>query len=250
MSANTYRTRFATFNIGDFSGRGFEKGSEESKKIIRDTMAKVGAELWALQEDVPFFGEVEGVEPYDAVYDCYKNYARRGNGRYNFKAFLSDREIRDVEQIRYVGNMVFRHPWFLRATVDIEGREVCLICLHFDWSDKFVRQKQISQVIGYASKYDYCLIMGDFNPEDCVDGNKLSHKLFFEEEYGRFADAGYTMANGGEFGTFDTILDTKITPCPFDNILVSSKIKIENAGRVADPWMCDHALIWADLAFD
>lgn len=248
MNSNTQmplRVRFATFNIGDFSGRGFETGSEDAKKIIRQTMASVGADLWALQEDTEFFGSAD---PYHAIYDTYQNYERRGNLNYNIKAFLSDCEIRDVKQIAYTGNLLFRHPWFLSGSVTLNGREIRIISLHFDWSDKHVRAEQITQLLAYAAAQEFCIIMGDFNPEDYEnDGQKLSEAILYREEFARFTDAGFTPANCGEFGVFDTILDTAVSPSPFDNIFVSRGITIENAGRTADPWMTDHAIVWADL---
>jgi len=239
------KVRFATFNIGDFSGRGFTAGSEEAKKIIRQTMASVNADLWALQEDTVSFGNGD---PYTAIYDTYRNYERRGCLPYNIKAFLSDHEICDVKQMEYTGDSLFRHPWFLCGYITLNGRKICLISLHFDWSDKNVRAKQISQVLSFAAAQEYCVIMGDFNPEDYEnDGQKISDTLLYREEFALFADAGFTLANGGVFGLFDTILDTDISPCPFDNIIVSEGITIENAGRIADPWMTDHAIVWADL---
>ena len=239
------KVRFATFNIGDFSGSGFTAGSETAKNSIRQTMASVNADLWALQEDTEFFGIAD---PYTAVYDTYKNYERLGNLPYNIKAFLSDYDIRDVKQVKYTGDLRFRHPWFLSGSVTLNGSNISIISLHFDWSDKNVRAEQISQVLKFAAAQEYCIIMGDFNPEDYEnDGQKISNTLLYREEFTRFTDAGFTLANGGAFGLFDTILDKDISPCPFDNIMVSKGILIENAGRVADPWMTDHAIIWADL---
>lgn len=245
------KIRIATFNIGDFSGVGFEKGSEEAKNAIRKTMLSVGAELWALQEDAEFFGDISGVSPYDAIYSDFANYKRNYMGRYNGKAFLSNHDLRDVSEIRYVGDKKFRHPWYLMGYVTLGGKEVCIINLHFDWSDKDVRAEQITQILTAVAKNKYCIVFGDFNPEDYAnDGQRLSSKLLYEDEYARFKNAGLSLANHGVFGTFDTILDTKISPCPFDNIIVTPNIKLTAAGRVADEWMIDHALVWADIVIE
>ncbi|MBQ8351555.1 MAG: hypothetical protein IJY20_05885 [Clostridia bacterium] len=241
--------RFATFNIGDFTGLGFAPGSQEGKATIRATMASAGVRLWGLQEDVAYYNKETKESPYQALYDGYRHYERRGHTEYNYKAFLSDYEIRDVEQIFYTGDMKFRHPWFLRGTVEIEGKEICLISLHFDWSDKVVRGEQIRQVIAYADQHEYCIILGDFNPNDYInDGVKNSSRYLHEEEWPIFEAAGYSLANGGGFGYFDTILDNPHSPCPCDNIIVSNNIKIEQVGRVADEWMHDHAILFADIS--
>ena len=244
-----YRTKIATFNIGDFSGRGFEKGSEEAKQIHLATMGKVDAELWALQEDIYWFGGVKDLLPYDAIYSAYPYYYREYTGEYNGKAFLSRTEVADAERVEYVGVGRFRHPWYLRGRTLLGGREVWLFCLHFDWSDKAVRAQQITQIMADAAQHEYSIIIGDFNPCNFInDGEKVDDSSTHEPEFARFTEAGYVAANTGEFGTFNTILDASgaVTPC--DNIFVSPNIKIENVGTVADPWMCDHAILWADIA--
>lgn len=243
-----YRTKIATFNIGDFSGRGFEKGSEEAKSTIRATMGGVNAELWALQEDVYWFGGVQGLSPYDAIYSAYPHYYREYTGEYNGKAFLSKTEITDVTRVEYVGVGRFRHPWYLRGRVNLGGREVWLFCLHFDWSDRAVRAQQITQLIADALTREYSIIIGDFNPCNYInDGEKVDGTSTHEPEFARFTEAGYVAANTGEFGLFNTVLDgSTATPC--DNIFVSPNIRIEAVGTVSDPWMCDHAILWADIA--
>ncbi len=256
MSVNStpVKVRFATYNVGDYSGTDLPAGSEESRKAFREVFLKVGADLWALQEDVEFFNKENREMAYDAVYSAaLPNYKRNYTGNYNGKAFLSRFELFDVEPVKYTGDLKYRHPWFLTGKVKIEGREITLICLHFDWSDKNVRAEEITQLIEFAKKQEYCVIMGDFNPEDYVDdGKKVSTRLFYKEELARFQEAGFECANAGKFGTFDTIVHagSVISPCPFDNILVSPKIKITAADRVAEPWMNDHALVWADLEIE
>ena len=243
--------RFATFNIGDFSGLGFAPGSAEGKGIIRATMASAAVQFWGLQEDVEYYNKDNKEVPYTALFDDFSCYERRGHTAYNYKAFLSDYTVKDVEQVYYTGDMKFRHPWFLRGMAELAGRRVCLISLHFDWSDKVVRREQIRQVIACADQYEYCIILGDFNPNDYVnDGQKNSSDSLHGEEWPIFEAAGYTLANGGAFGTIDTILDNPTPPCPCDNIIVSANIRISQVGRVADAWMSDHAILWADLTFE
>ena len=108
-------------------------------------------------------------------------------------------------------------------------------------------------MLEFAKEQEYCIIMGDFNPEDYVDdGKKVSTRLFYKEELARFCEIGFECANAGRFGTFDTIVDpgSVVSPCPFDNILVTPNIKLLDANRVAEPWMNDHAPVWADIEID
>ena len=56
-------------------------------------------------------------------------------------------------------------------------------------------------------------------------------------------------SNGGRFGAYETLV-SKGTPrggFPWDNVFVSSNIKIVNAEPVYEPWMKDHAIFVADL---
>ena len=246
------KMKVATYNVGDYTGRDIKHGSEESRKAFREVFAKVNADLWGLQEDVKCFNNETGEMAFDAVYSSVlPNYARNYSGNYNGKAFLTRFELSDVQPIKYTGDLKYRHPWFLTGKITVEDKEITLICLHFDWSDKAVRAEEITQLLEFAKQQEYCIIMGDFNPEDYADdGKKLSNQLFYKEEFGRFLDAGFSIANGGEFGYFDTIIDFHSSPCPFDNIMVTPNMKIVAADRVAEPWMNDHALVWAEIVIE
>lgn len=248
---NQTRIKVATYNVGDYSGTNLAAGSEESRAAFRAVMKKIGADLWALQEDVEFFNKETKESAFDAVYsNVLPNYKRNFTGNYNGKAFLTKFELIDVTPIRYEGDFKWRHPWYLRGKIVVCDKEITLICLHLDWYDKIVRAEEIRQLIEFIKTQEYCIVMGDFNPEDYINGERLSKTLFYKEELERFAEIGMEPANAGRFGTFDTIVHdsfSAISPCPFDNILVTPSIKIVAAGRVAEPWMNDHALVWAEL---
>ena len=80
--------RIGTYNTGDFSGENIPAGSEEARNAFREVIGSDHVDFWALQEDVEFFDPETKELPYPAVYGSYKNYRRRGNKRYNYKAFL------------------------------------------------------------------------------------------------------------------------------------------------------------------
>ena len=165
-----------------------------------------GVQLWALQEDVGFFDPETGEMPYDAIYSSYKNYKRSGEKKYNYKAFLTDLPISEAERIYYTGAPKFGHPWFLHAQAQIEGKDVCVISLHYDWQDCDLRHLQIRQTIEFASRYEYAMILGDFNPDDFVAGEKRSERLTYEEDLAPFRQAGFRVANADQFGMFTTII--------------------------------------------
>ena len=249
------KIKVATYNVGDYTGIDIKHGSEESREAFRAVFEKIGADLWALQEDVEFFNKETKETAYDAFYSSiHKNYKRNYTGNYNGKAFLTSLPLTDVEPIKYTGDMKYRHPWYLTGKVTVGDKQITLICLHFDWSDQAVRAEEIRQMLLFAKEQEYCIIMGDFNPEDYVDdGKKVSNRLFYKEELARFQEIGFEPANAGKFGTFDTIVHdsfSQISPCPFDNILVTPNIEITAAGRGCENWMNDHALVWAELTIN
>ena len=193
--------RIGTYNTGDFSGEGVPAGSEKAKELFREVINSDNVELWGLQEDVGYFNETTQEMPYEAIYSNYKNYKRCGVKKYNYKAFLSNLTISDVEQIYYVGDCKFYHPWFLSAQVEIEGKNICVITLHFDWQDRDTRVKQINQVIEFASKHEYAMIIGDFNPTDFVNVVRQSFDLTYKHDLDIFRTAGYNVANADKYSS-------------------------------------------------
>ena len=242
--SNTFR--IGTYNTGDFSGENIPGGSESARAAFREVIEADHVDFWALQEDVAFFNPETQELPYPAVYDHYKNYARRGNKRYNYKAFLTDLPLGDVEQIEYTGRPHFDHAWFLHTQLQLNDKDVCMICLHFDWADRDRRKDQIRQVIEFANQHEYAMIIGDFNPDDFINAVRQSDKIVYEEDLRLFREAGYLVANADKFGIFTTI-PTSEKEYPCDNIVVSPNIKIHNVGRILRPWMNDHAALWADV---
>ena len=266
--------RVATFNIGDFStatesagndikhGSGTQKTREEYLELFR----AVGADLWALQEDSEFFSYPDCVSPYDAIYkNVLPNYERVFTHVYNGKAFLSGLTLQDVAPVSYPVKATSyapdgarcSHGWFLTGKITVGDREVSIISLHFDWNCKERRAFQIEEVIRFARSREYCIILGDFNPENIVNGVLQNDsdsvapdtKNMYLVDWKKFSDAGLLHANGGDFGPFGTIMSKgePAYPYPWDNIVVTPNIKIANAEVFYRSWMDDHAVVAADL---
>ena len=267
--------RVASFNIGDYStasdtagnsiryGSGTKKTEEEYTAVFK----KVNADLWGLQEDSEFFYYPEEILPYDAFYNkIHKNYARSFSGTYNGKAFLSRYELREVEPRYYPpavtsyapdGTKGYGHPWFLTGKITVGGKDVSVVSLHFDWACKERRAAQIDEVIKFAGSQEYCIIIGDFNPENLINGTEIKDgdsvdpetKNMYKVDWKKFDDAGLEYANGGKFGVFGTLMrqGTPRSPYPWDNIVVTPNIRILGAEAVYEPWMNDHAIMVADL---
>ena len=270
--------RVASFNIGDFTtatesagndikyGSGTKKTLEEYNAVFQ----KVGADLWGLQEDSEFFFYPEKILPYDALYkQIHPNYERVFTRSYNGKAFLSSLELRDVKPVAYPpvvtsyapeGTIGYGHPWFLTGKITVSGKEITIVSLHLDWSCKEKRARQLDSLAAFAKAQEYCILIGDFNPENlingqlCHDGDSVAPdtKNMYKVDWKIFDDAGLDYANGGKFGTFGTIMNNGVpaSPYPWDNIVVTPNIKIRNVEVFYEPWMNDHAIVAADLEID
>lgn len=257
------RIRVATYNTGNYTGRGLKRTTEEARVAYYELMESVDADLWALQEDSNYFDvaddkATEGTRPYDAIYkNILPNHDGFFTGTYNGKAFLTHFELYDVRQIYYPaavtsyapnGTTAYGHKWFLAGKIMVDGKEITVVSLHIDWNCKERRAVQLRELVNFAKEQKYCIVMGDFNPEDYINGVEISKNLFYKEELALFAEIGMSYANAGEFGTFDTLLADDASLCgPWDNILVTPNIKLVSAERVALDWMNDHAIVVAEM---
>ena len=258
------RIRVATYNVGNYTGHGLGRGTEAARLAYVELMESVGADLWGLQEDERYTDNANtaesGTSPYDAIYkNVLPNREGFFTGTYNGKSFLTKFELKDVKQIYYpapetsYNSSVYHygHRWFLSGKIEVDGKEITIISLHFDWNCKERRATQIKEVIKYAKEQEYCIIMGDFNPEDYLNNTEVSKALFYKEELALFGEIGMTFANAGRFGTFDTLMADDASLCgPWDNILVSSNMEIVSAERVTAEWMNDHAIVVAEIAIN
>lgn len=237
-----------SFNLGDFTGEGFDTPSEDGKLTYRKLLGKIGANLIGTQEDVELYGQTtsggkgdESVK--DAIFPMYKNYFRQGTGAYNYKGFATDYNIINIEKVYYIGDFYFTHPWFLKGILNVNGKQILVLSFHWEWRDTETRQAQIAQMIEYAESYDYVIALGDTNSLNAKDGEYIEEDLYqYGVDWQKFKDAGYDMANNGNFGLFMTSHGGS----PIDNIFVKGG-KIKNAYIIQEEWMRDHYPIIADV---
>ena len=266
--------RVASWNVGYYSsatsasggGIALGNGTDTTNAQYTAVMQKVGADLWGLQEDSEYFDGTVSSDNYEVLYSNVLPYYKRNfTGQYNGKAFLSSYEIYDTKAIYYPaavtsyapsGTTAYGHKWFWTGKIKVDGKELSLVSLHLDWQCKERRKVQIETILEFAKSQEYCIIIGDFNPEDAINGvyleagriNEGSVNIY-QEDWKYFTDAGFTPSNGGRFGAYPTLMKdgSPRSPYPWDCIFVSSNIKILNAEPVYESWMSDHAIVFADL---
>lgn len=269
------RIRVASFNIGDFTTASesagneikYGSGTKKTQGEYLEVLKKVHADLWALQEDSEFFFYPEKIKPYDALYkEIHPHHHRVFTKSYNGKAFLSSHEIQDAVAVDYPstntsyapeGTTSYGHKWYLSGKIIIDDKDIHIINVHFDWKCKELRAAQIAEVIQFAKNHEYCIILGDFNPENLINGERQydedsvapDTKNMYKADWKKITDAGLECANGGKFGPFGTLMTNGAarSPYPWDNIVVTSNIKVLSAEAVYESWMNDHAILVADL---
>ena len=247
VQKNPIHLRVATFNVGDYTGKTFDVGSEDGKLLHRKLIGESGANIFGTQEDLANYG---GANIASSFWQMFKYYNRLGNSNYNYKAFASDFPIVGIKQVFYTNTETyqFRHPWFLDGILYVNGREIHLASFHFDWSDNDTRREQIRQIIEYYSTYENIILMGDTNCENYVNEQPQEPHNLYDVEWPIFADAGYDMANNGYFGVFNTVGYDEQTQYPLDNIFIKGNIRIKNADIIVKDWTNDHCMLYADLA--
>ena len=243
------KLRVATANIGDFTGNKEPGAAPETVKATLDAM---NADLIATQEDK---ATINGLDVKETLYSSFPYSERMGTGDYNYKAYMSNYELKNTKQVYYEVAEEYQefitHPWFLYTCINVDGVDVHFINVHVEWNDKSTRAAQFKFILKYIEEnnFEYCVVIGDYNPDTRVKGKNFEGAYtVYKADLKLFKPYGFKAANGGDFGEIDTILDgdpKNISVC--DNILVSSNINITNVERVADEWMRDHAFLIADL---
>lgn len=261
--------RIATYNTGEFLGRGMQRGSEEVQKAMRQAVAETHANLIVTQDDTTYMDDGNTILPKDGVFGMYKYYFRNNSGEKN--AIVSNYQIKGYRTINYSNDATyhFSHKGFIVGNITLGNKIITIINVHFDWADRTKRSKQIEQIISFINGLEYVIVLGDFNPENCdtdANGNIIynySKETHFATmsthlvDFKKFTDAGYVSLNGGYINGFTTFLGADeprldgliesgvLFPC--DNIVLSSNIYVNNFGVTKADYMTDHMILWADI---
>lgn len=105
---------------------------------------------------------------------------------------------------------------YMKGYITVNGHDIAIYCVHLqpgssDLGNPEIRRQAYAELIEMASKDEYAIIMGDMNCESA-------------DEFQIMKDAGFNMANCGEFGAFDTYEYGAVEP--IDNIFTTNNIDI------------------------
>lgn len=125
---------------------------------------------------------------------------------------------------------------FLRTVFNIGRNLIAVYAIHAAPNSgagyAALRNAQYTDLINDSKNYDGCIFAGDFNAQNT-------------DEYNIFKNNGFRVANGGYFGTFNTLRSI-----PADNIIVSPNLLIRSFKMIESPELnSDHLPIEAMVQF-
>ena len=244
VNSYTYKDSLviAHWNIGHFAnGRHFDtkitsENYSEKQEQYTSLIDSLNADVFAVCEYNPNFDK-EGNRARDAIFHMY-NYASVGpKYTYNCNALFS----KDIP-LRKEDNKVFgthaQSRYFQSAEILVNDKVIKLIETHLDFKEGEngveYRKDQIKELIDITKDYDCAIICADYNIANI-------------SEYDVFKEAGFTLANCGDFGIFDTY-PAKSPTTAIDNIIIKG-LQISSVETFAFTNLSDHCIIKCCIRF-
>lgn len=230
-AASTIATRIkvCTYNLGEYSyGRGDSISENEEAIIIEESkqfFSMQNCDIIGLQENADRLNtKTTDHEIYNNLYPYSCGLPRWTYIKTKYPIFSSG-----FSSWHSSGRI------YTFCTVSINGVPVYVMSVHFAL-DFETRQKEYQELLTILSNKDSFIVFGDFN----ASKGKAS-------EYDGVKNAGYNIANCGNFGAMNTI-----SSGPIDNIITSSNIDIVNSYMpdVYDKMHSDHLPIVAELVIN
>lgn len=233
---------FATQNFGLWND-GMTQGVAADKVEARAAawqaeMAEHDIDILVGQEWLPYLDSDKTVDANNKVFGSMYPYMYGNHtATYDGKNIISRTPLTDITYSAMVSNVGRRYA---KAYTTINGKKVCIINAHLSFEEdiNINRKEEIVELLNIAQTEPYVIIAGDFN-------------VFTPDEFQIFEEAGYSLANAGAFGEFNTWPNLGRNPTRevnrvLDNIIVGPGIKI-NSVQADDHQLSDHALLVAEL---
>lgn len=250
------KIRFATWNIGCFKNYNFKTShttgdipnnkADEYAANYRKLINSIGADILGICEYYPNYPlSNSSTVTKDFIFQCFKQNkigTFYGNAAcnaifFNSPAFISTSEKIFERTTKKEINQNDAQRYYKEVVININGINVHVVETHLDHSDSEIRASQIQELADTFSVYEYVIIGGDFN---------TASPSTFDAEMAILTSAGFTIANGGYIGAFQThenghTIDNIVTK----GFAMSNINVIENAGNYSDHWVvyCDLELL-------
>ncbi|MBR4864388.1 MAG: endonuclease/exonuclease/phosphatase family protein [Oscillospiraceae bacterium] len=240
IEGNTFT--FATQNFGLWND-GVTQGVAADKVEARaaawqQEMVNHDIDILVGQEWQPYLDSNKTVDANEKVFGGMYPYMYGNNtSTYDGKNIISRSPLLNISYTAQVSNVGRRYA---KAYTVIGGKTVCIINAHLSFEEDINtnRKEEMVELLNAAQGEKYVVIAGDFN-------------VFTPDEFEIFEEAGYSLANCGAFGEWNTWPNLGRNPNAdvnrvLDNIIVSPGIKINNAYSY-DHRLSDHAMVVAEL---
>lgn len=151
------------------------------------------------------------------------------------------------------------------ARVIIDGKSVLIASTHLNWaqnSDAVTsRALEIQHLVNWLDDEPYFILMGDFNTDGIYVASGKTEQQYMAgvSDFSPFVEAGFTLANHGNFGDLKTCTATNSRPdigasepfrnrpyCCLDNIITKGFV-MSNVSVIDDGTITDHSAVVADL---
>ena len=147
-------------------------------------------------------------------------YSVNGNTKYFGRCFCSKYPLSGYQQRLYAGE---NERYYDTIIANVKGRNIMLCVTHLGLTSD-VRAPQAQELLAFAQTVQIPIIIaGDFNTASSrPDGTDYNNVLL------PFLNAGYSLANCGDFGRLITYMDLEYGNGALDNIVCSDDFTITN----------------------
>ena len=240
--------KVATFNIGHFSNGKFTNpdGTYSNLLDYKRKLDRIGADVLAINENSAFFDKDNTIN----VSDLYSEYQYKIFGsshNYDFNSLLSKFYIKESKEAQFSNS---ESRYYIDSVIIADEILIHVVVTHLDLDDIEKRSAQIGTLLDLVHNYDTFIICGDMNPSSKIKNIAGDDPLSqYKKDYSRFVDAGYKLANCGDFGEFNTLVKWEGSKIyPWDNIIVSPNINIVSVKR-ENIVLSDHYPLTATIRF-
>ncbi len=226
--------RLAQWNIGHFSFGNLSNSTIDEINFYnhyqqyKDMLNMIDADVLAVCEYSEIFGKNETGEQYsrEVLFNEYPYIYEGHQSNYACNALFSRIEINNVRSNNFFS--LNTNYYYITADLNISDKNVKLVSTHlaFNKDDDQYALLQIEELLYLFGNEEYVIMMGDWNVKD-VDIFNL------------FVNAGYQLANHGEFGDFVTFSPKKnVRNRVLDNIMTKG-LTISNVSVISKD-LSDH----------
>lgn len=231
------------YNIANYTGDGTFDGysGDDLDGYVADWAKFIGscnADICLFSENRTYIDSGNTLESKVGLFDkLYANVSEYGDAVSWRVAMLTNVAQRNVRKAKFVNQVSGGGSKYIAAEITLNDVDIFLIITHFvhgGITNTAIRQAQMRELIELAATHENVIIGGDFNTWDI-------------SETSVFADAGYTVGNGGVFGV--QLTQPKPSPTyPVDNVCVKgSKLKLQLFDTNYDCVLSDHYPIIATV---